>query len=554
MEKRQFLLCWISALSSLGAAGLVGCAASSGSEEDSLSSGVARADGKFDTSVEAVVLDFEFEGEFFINQSWGGYTRYVEDQLLYTIGHLNEQQSVGRLDRVQVTSLDAQPVAGGVKVHYSARMPVAWGRRESVPTTYDFKLPYDISYSGLEDFTAKYKDKCVDWSAHDVDSGSMWYYYRPGRCTLDAEDIYTSTASVSVSDVNTTGKYPEYHKIWEDNVFKTVAIFGKNEDGETSNSDVGISAYNSFLSAVEQRLAGSVSLRTEPASFTSNPGVQAPDVTFYAELADGKQVQVNVLLVDNVRTAGFEFDQRYAQLSPDADFIIYNGHAGLGSNIRALANKGRFKQGQYKVVFMNGCDTHAYVDSALSDATAAVNPDDPNGTKYLDVATNAMPAFFRSLRRDTMAFFEGFLDYDQPKTFEQIMASVDPSQIVLVTGEQDNVYVPGGGGGGGGSATDEPGLDEQVVLAQGETARFETPTLTPNTYLFSIEGSGDADLYVRVGQQPDARNYDCRPYRWGSDESCEIDLPTEAPIHVMLVGYEAANVRLTAHRIQRIQP
>ena len=33
-------------------------------------------------------------------------------------------------------------------------------------------------------------EKCVDFSAHDVDAGSMWYYYRPRRsgCTIDEAD------------------------------------------------------------------------------------------------------------------------------------------------------------------------------------------------------------------------------------------------------------------------------------------------------------------------------------------------------------------------------
>ena len=76
----------------------------------------------------------------------------------------------------------------------------------------------------------------------------------------------------------------------------------------------------------------------------------------------------DVVIVDNVRTAGAGFNDWYGLHSQDADLIIYNGHAGLGANIRALARKGEWKADQYTVVFMNGCDTYAYVDSALFDA------------------------------------------------------------------------------------------------------------------------------------------------------------------------------------------
>ncbi len=523
----------------------VGCAAESGSSFTY--GGVERADGKFDTSVEAVVLDFEFAGEFVTDNTWGGYEQLVEQQLMYTVGHLNEQNSVGRLDRVQITNLDWRQEGASVKVTYRASMPVAWGRGEAVPTSYDFKLPYDVSFDGFEAFTEKYKNDCVDWSAHDVDSGSMWYYYRPGRCTLDQADIYVARASVHVSEVNTTGKFPEYHKVWEDNAFNSLAIFGKIEEGATSN-DPGITAYNTFIRIAQQKLlgAGATDVTTEPVSLPSNPGVDIPDVAIYATLPDGKRVQVNALLVDNVRTQGQAFDVRYGELSTDADLIVYSGHSGLGANIRALASKGRFKQGQYKVVFMNGCDTHAYVDSALADASAAVNPDDPNGTKYLDIATNAMPSYARASESNTTAFFEGLLNFEQPKTFEQIMAAIDPAQIVLVTGEQDNVYVPGGGG------TDpEPWsrMDEAFAVAQGDSVYFETPVIEPGTFIFEIRGDGDADLYVRIGQEPDLRNYDCRPYQYGSNERCQVALPTAAPIHVMVHGYQGGSGTMTGLRL-----
>src|SRR5690606_13021541 len=125
------------------------------------------------------------------------------------------------------------------------------------------------------------------------------------------------------------------------------------------------------------------------------------------------------------------------------------GHAGLGSNVRALASKGQWTQGQYVVVLMNGCDTHAYVDGALAQAHQAVNPDDTTGYKYVDIITNAMPAFFSQLRRASMALVEGMLAYDNPVTYEQIFLGFDPAQVVLVSGEEDNVYVPGLQDGGG---------------------------------------------------------------------------------------------------------
>lgn len=51
----------------------------------------------------------------------------------------------------------------------------------------------------------------------------------------------------------------------------------------------------------------------------------------------------------------------------------------------------------------------------------------------------------------------------------------------------------------------------------------------------SMTGSGDADLYVRVGSQPDSDNYDCRPYSSGSVENCTVSGPGD--LYVSVKGY-----------------
>ena len=63
-------------------------------------------------------------------------------------------------------------------------MPVAWDKSNVVPDTYEFILPIDMTVNQTA-FTDKYKSDCVDWSAHDVTSSSMWYYYRPEVCMQD---------------------------------------------------------------------------------------------------------------------------------------------------------------------------------------------------------------------------------------------------------------------------------------------------------------------------------------------------------------------------------
>ena len=525
----------------------VGCAESEEGTPtiEASSSDVTKSDGKDDSSLEAVFVDMRFSGELLTSSTWN-VDSSIETQLLYTIGHLNGDNSVGRLDKVDLENVQTERDGELYRVTYDATMQVAWGKKDQIPANYTFTLPKDLSNAGQDKFAELYSKTCVDFGASDVDAGSMWYYYRPAsyRCNLAEADIIKTEASVEISSVNTTGKYPEYHKVWEDDVLKVVAIFGKYKDHATSSSDAGISAYNSFLRTMQTDLA-QMSLVTEPAEVPYNPGVELPEVVFNAELADGKRVEIVALLVDNVREAGPEFTRRYEELSTHADLIAYNGHAGLGANIRALASKGKWTEGQYAIVFMNGCDTYAYIDGSLFEAHAAVNPDDPTGTKHLDLVTNAMPAFFREVSNSTVQFIRGLMDVDQPKTFEQIFAGVDGSQVIIVTGEQDNEFVPGGG--------EEPevetwqGLEQDGAVAKGEELRVETPTLPAGAYQFVLSGDNDADLYVRVGNEPTSDAYDCRPYKAGSEELCVVELPSPAKIYAMVQGYAtSSNFKLVA--------
>ncbi|HTL31845.1 MAG TPA: PPC domain-containing protein [Kofleriaceae bacterium] len=497
-------------------------------------------DGKADSSALGVFLDATFDGKLVTDSSWND-KQTIQDQLLYTVGQLNGYTAVGRVDKAEITNIHKTTTSDGkTQLTYTAKLLVIWRKSNGMPDKIDLKLPLDISYAGQEAFATKYKENCVDWGAHDVDAGSMFYYFRPraSGCNLTASDVHAVSASVALSPTATTGKFPEYNKIWEDNTLNVVAIFGKYEDGATTSADAGIDGYNEFVSAMKSELANR-NLTTVPASVPTNPGVSAPDIQFNATLPDGKKIQVVALLTDNVNKGLQDptFRARYESLSTRADFITYNGHAGLGSNIRALASAGKWVAGQYVVVFMNGCDTFAYIDGSLSSAHQAVNSDDTTGFKYIDIVNNGMPAFFSNMPESSLAIFRGMLSYDDPKTYEQILAKIDSSQLVMVTGEQDNAFTPGGGG--------QPqawgGLNEQGSLARSVKKQFLTPTLAAGTYSFAMTGTGDADLYVKVGSAPSLTSYDCRPYKTGSNETCQVTLAQPAPIGVMVNGYAASS-------------
>jgi leucyl aminopeptidase len=81
--------------------------------------------------------------------------------------------------------------------------------------------------------------------------------------------------------------------------------------------------------------------------------------------------------------------------------------------------------------------------------------------------------------------------------------------------------------------------------------RWNTPIVAPGNYEFAMTGNNDADLYVRVGSAPTTTQYDCRPYKSGSSESCRVTLAQPAPIHVMVRGWSqtASTFQLTGKKL-----
>lgn len=105
-------------------------------------------------------------------------------------------------------------------------------------------------------------------------------------------------------------------------------------------------------------------------------------------------------------------------------------------------------------------------------------------------------------------------------------------------------------GGGGNPDPDPDPVDGELTNgvaktglsgSQGSLAYFTLEVPAGATDLsFSISGgSGDADMYVRYGSAPTTGSYDCRPYRNGNNETCDISNVQAGTYHVMLRGYSA---------------
>lgn len=97
----------------------------------------------------------------------------------------------------------------------------------------------------------------------------------------------------------------------------------------------------------------------------------------------------------------------------------------------------------------------------------------------------------------------------------------------------------------------EPATEQVVSIAgeavgAGERTQFGPFPVAPGTvFTATMSGSGDPDLYVRWGLAPTRTNYNCRPFLFGADETCALDVPAgESEAFVMVFGFEAGSYDL----------
>jgi uncharacterized protein YkwD len=72
-----------------------------------------------------------------------------------------------------------------------------------------------------------------------------------------------------------------------------------------------------------------------------------------------------------------------------------------------------------------------------------------------------------------------------------------------------------------------------------QTFRIDVPANATNLVFKLSGGTGDADLYVKLGTPPTQQSYDIRPYLNGNDESGSVPTPMTGTYFVMLHAYRA---------------
>jgi len=98
-----------------------------------------------------------------------------------------------------------------------------------------------------------------------------------------------------------------------------------------------------------------------------------------------------------------------------------------------------------------------------------------------------------------------------------------------------------GGGGGGTVLTSGVPVSLPSVATGGVSANYTLSVPAGKTsVVFTISGgTGDADMYVRLGAAPTTTTYTCRPYLSGNAETCTLNAPAAGTYYVNVRAYAA---------------
>jgi serine protease len=103
-------------------------------------------------------------------------------------------------------------------------------------------------------------------------------------------------------------------------------------------------------------------------------------------------------------------------------------------------------------------------------------------------------------------------------------------------------YSTGGGGGGGCGGTvlcsgTAVALPSKATGGVSSNYTLVVPSGKTSAVVTISGGTGDADLYVKLGSAPTTSSYSCRPYLTGNNETCTFNSPTAGTYYINVRAY-----------------
>lgn len=255
--------------------------------------------------------------------------------------------------------------------------------------SYDFYIP--ITASTLYQ---KAQGRCLDADSANsgvVSSSNFWYHWHPlaRKCPLQAGVDYVKYTAALNYISNTTKTYPEYERLYADGKLEMTIFYGLTDYTKTNWNPLTSNDWSAGLYRKKRQnlLNMGFSSKVISSSEVKNSLTAYSGQTPYVEMMS-LQTSKGLIIINLVfSNTGYEHDSsgfhaylRKAFLMSDA--VIYNGHSGLGKNLKlelleSLRGYSYSFKNDYQIFFLGSCIPYSYYPDQFFSRKG--------GTKNLDI-------------------------------------------------------------------------------------------------------------------------------------------------------------------------
>ncbi len=337
--------------------------------------------------------------------------------------------------------------------HYSA----TWIIRKTDAKPSSLRVP--VPYTAGDLMTPQWL-KCTDSDPDHQTLSMYWYFWDPRRPGCDQKEgrefSYVQMHLVSQTK-STIETYPEYSRMIRNvNGKKQISFtfaFGYALDTEKfwpdEDRDPGMLQYQDFIRYIRAVIGRGY--QETPILEKEYPSAFDPEKVMghrFKIQKSGVEVVINVIAAGDIDQM-IIFAQSFAH---DHDgFFGWFGHSRVGSGFDAdwMAYRLRTRpdyysiRSDYQLVYWAGCNSYSYYTTPFF--LLKSTPQDPNGTKGLDIISNGMPSLFILNSPNAKIVFNALWNFDRPTSYQTLVtriedeaASYGTQVLVNVLGDEDN--------------------------------------------------------------------------------------------------------------------
>lgn len=407
----------------------------------------------------------------------------IEEQLTHLFGPMSEASipAVPKADHSVSITGEPKHSKNGWVVKYSYQGTVLVG--DSPSKTYDISLPVnpDTIYKAGYSASAG-KNLCTD--DHYNSEGDFWYFWnpkRPGCPLVKGKDYVVIKANLekhkNSSEVSPTKKtYPEYDKMVRtdasgNEMILISILMGMDEPDRSDRNphksrDINAGNYRDIFEDLTrpERQSGLGFVAGKPWSDEQIKTVvrttQLPasdslgwveELTKSYRRPSGKSLTVTIRMffgASGINENSTSFHYFFKEALESHSAMVYDGHSGLGGHLdlESIESTERFtiafNPNLYQIYFFNSCSSFTYYNNMYFDRKTG--PQDPKGTKSLDILNNGLATLFNVMQDTNLAVvkaIDGWLRGVAP-SYQDLAKTIDSNNLFAVNGDEDNSTEP----------------------------------------------------------------------------------------------------------------